>query len=201
MTEFPCEECENGIVHQQRVEHEANFRGMKFLIKDAMAGVCDKCGARYFKGKEIERWEKLFEINLQEKQHPLSPTEIKEIRAKLGLNQRQFSVLIGATRQSLYNWENEERQTPQSRQADLIIRVLKEYLENPGDNILDFLLSEARRIGVNLPSPQKPQRQKVTPLTERMKRTTSVPTWGSAQDFDNLFPNQMQKPLPRLRTN
>lgn len=155
MSNFLCEKCGKGTVEQRKVEHEANFRGIKFLIKDAVIGICNNCGAEYFDAKEFERWQQLFEVSLSNSNPPLSPSEIRTIRENLGLNQRQFSVLIGATRQSLYNWENENRRVAQSRQADLMIRLLSEWLHQPEVDVLDFLLREAKKSGIQLPKPAK----------------------------------------------
>lgn len=151
MYDFPCHECGSEI-RPQRMEHKVNFRGIHFLVPDALIGVCTKCGTQHFEGKEYDRWEKLFEKSLTERQKPLSPLEIKALRQRLGLNQRQFSVLLGCSRQSIYNWENPKRRKPQERQADLMIRLLAE------PEALEFLLNRAQEIGVMLPRPSIPAR-------------------------------------------
>jgi len=146
MYNFPCHEC-GGQLKSERKKHEVNFRGIHFVVPDALIGVCTKCGTEYFEGKEYDRWEKLFEKTLAARQKPLSPVEIKAIRQRLGLNQRQFSVLLGCSRQSIYNWENPKRRKPQERQADLMMRLLAE------PEALEFLLNRAQEIGVVLPRP------------------------------------------------
>lgn len=170
MFNYKCPECGKGIVREKREPYEVNFRGIKFLVPDAILGVCDHCGAKNFDGKEYKRWEKLFEKSLHEKQKPLSPAEIKRIREQLGLNQRQFAVLIGCTRQSVYNWENTKRRVPQSRQADLMIRLLAERLQNENVDVLGFFFVEAKKVGVKLPQMEvsKPPAHQDTAIIEML---------------------------------
>lgn len=145
MFDYLCTDCRQGMVRETRKPYEVRWRGMTFRVDEAQLGVCDHCGAENFDGGEYKRWIGLFEKEIERRQKPLAPDEIKRIRLALGLNPRQLALLIGCSHQSIYNWENPKRRRPPERQADLMIRLL----EVP--EALGFLLRRAEEIGIVLP--------------------------------------------------
>jgi len=105
-----CEECEDGTVVARHVKNYATkIRGYPFVVDDAIIGVCDACGTEYFDSREVDRWEREFE----DAQY-LDAEEITALRERLGFPREQLALLIGCTRQSIYNWENADRSTAQS---------------------------------------------------------------------------------------
>ena len=65
----------------------------------------------------------------------------------------QFAILMGCTRQSLYNWERADRLSPQSRMADLFMRLIRESHSQRQIDVLSFLTTEAHNAGFSLPNP------------------------------------------------
>jgi DNA-binding transcriptional regulator YiaG len=118
-------------------------------VADARVGICDRCGAEHFDPNETLRWRSEFEE--QQSQSYLAPPEIRELRKRLGLSMEQFAILIGCTRQSLYNWERSDRRSPQSRMADLFMRLVRESHSLGQIDVLRFLKAEAARSGLDLP--------------------------------------------------
>ena len=142
---YGCPDCGQGTVKDTRLPtYTTKIKGCPFVVKDALIGVCDSCGSKHFVDSETEKWVTAFEES-QSSLH-LSPQEIKEIRRTLGLTMDEFSFLIGCSRQSLYNWESEPRQTPQSRMADLLIRMVRQSMHGPV-NVLEVMAEEAQRYG------------------------------------------------------
>lgn len=56
MFNYPCDEC-SGTVIEKQIEHEHNIQGVRFVVPDARVGICDGCGAMYYDGRELKRWE------------------------------------------------------------------------------------------------------------------------------------------------
>ncbi len=154
---YKCQECGQGTVVEKLVpEYKTKVKGYPWTVQNARIGICDRCGAEHFDPNETLRWRTEFE----ERQPYLTPAEIRELRQRLGLSMEQFAILIGCTRQSLYNWEREHRLTPQSRMADLFMRLVRESHSRGQIDVLSFLKAEAANAGFNLPASGRPR---VTP--------------------------------------
>lgn len=151
---YKCQECGQGMVLEKVIpEYRTKLKGYPLTVENARIGVCNLCGAEHFSPIETMRWKSL----LQEKQAAsyLQPDEIREIRKQIGLSMEQFAAMIGCTRQSLYNWERSEREAPQSRMADVFMRLVREAHLVGSIEVLKFLTSEAEKLGIQLDLPQK----------------------------------------------
>jgi putative zinc finger/helix-turn-helix YgiT family protein len=146
---YKCQECGQGkVVERVFQEYKTKVKGYPVTVENARIGVCDQCGAQHFDANETARWR----AQLEDEQSSsfLKPAEIRELQKELGLGMEQFSVLLGCTRQSLYNWERENRQAPQSRMADLFMRLVRESHHLGLIDVLSFLTTEAAKLGVAL---------------------------------------------------
>jgi len=150
-----CEECGVGAVRSTvRRNHEVKFDRVPFVVPEAVIGVCDKCGEEYVDAVEYKRWRRLFELGEEAAGGLLSPLEITSLRVGLWLSMSDFAALIGATRQSIHHWEKEDRVAPQSRMADLMLRVIDESLEEGEVDVVEFLAERAKRAGVAVRVPK-----------------------------------------------
>lgn len=149
MFQYTCQECGQGTVKEQKIEnHKTKIKGYPFTVPEAIVGICDKCKAEHFAAEETKHWEELFAKSLEKEKIFLLPQDIERVRKDLGLSMENFALLIGSTRQSLYNWENRKRSHPQSRIADLFIKLVEKSRSEKDVNVLDFLVREARKLGV-----------------------------------------------------
>lgn len=193
MFDFLCEECGKGTIRGRTVQNFATkVRGYQFVVPIAVVGVCDNCGAQVFDPQEVRRWDEFFTKDLGQRGDLLGPQEVRTIREHLGLSIADFAKLIGSTRQSVYNWEREDRKTPQNRLADLLIRLVRESITCQKVEILEFLQHRARAAGGNLTI-------KLT-WNISVRRTERLLRFAPPNDFDQLF--QTEEPtvaLPALR--
>jgi len=151
---YKCQECGQGTVVVKLVpEYRAKIKGYPWTVQNARIGICDRCGAEHFDPNETLRWRTEFEG----KQSYLTPAEIRELRQRLGLSMEQFAILMGCTRQSLYNWERADRLSPQSRMADLFMRLIRESHSQGQIDVSSFLRGEAQNAGFSLPASSKPR--------------------------------------------
>jgi putative zinc finger/helix-turn-helix YgiT family protein len=156
MFNYICEECGKGTVKEKVFEnYRTKIKGYPFVVDKAVIGVCDQCGAKHFDSNETKRWEDLYNKDLELKHISLLPDEIEAVRKSLGLSMEDFAYLIGCTRQSIYNWEKRNREKPQSRMADLVIKLVRYSFEVGKVDVINFLLEEAKKIGIMIEATRK----------------------------------------------
>lgn len=152
---YGCQECGQGTVREQIFHgYKTKLKGLPLTVDDARIGVCDRCGARHFDPSETTRWKSLLDDKYAEAY--LKPSDIQGLIRQLGLSMEQFANFVGCTRQSLYNWQRPERTAPQSRMADLFLRLIREsHLQGQVD-VIGFLTTEASKLGfdVDVSSPK-----------------------------------------------
>jgi hypothetical protein len=66
------------------------------------------------------------------------------------LSKKGFAHLLGVSLRSIHHWEDPERQTAPSRGADLMMRLVQQGLDAGSVDVIDFLLEEAKKWGVEL---------------------------------------------------
>ena len=169
---YKCQECGRGKVWEKVFpEYNTKLKGYPLTVKDARIGVCDQCEAQHFDPNETARWRTLFEEKQAESY--LQPSEIRDLQKQLGLSMEQFAILLGSTRQSLYNWQRPDRPALQSRMADLFMRLIRESHRVGEISVLDFLTSEAAKLGFDL---------KVSPRSKLVAPIVMFPRKGSLRE-------------------
>lgn len=154
MFEYTCQECGQGTVKEKRIKnYKTKIKGYPFAVPEAVVGICDRCKAEHFAAEETKRWEELFSQSLEKEKLFLLPQDIERVRKAMGLSMENFALLIGSTRQSLYNWENGKRSRPQSRIADLLIKLVDKSRSEKEVDVLGFLVKEARKLGIVIELP------------------------------------------------
>jgi DNA-binding transcriptional regulator YiaG len=170
---YKCQECGQGKVLEKVFhEYKTKLKGYPLTVEDARIGVCDRCSAQHFDPNETARWRTLLEARQAESY--LQPSDIQNLRKQLGLPMEQFATLLGCTRQSLYNWQRPDRSVPQSRMADLFMRLIRESHLLGEINVLDFLTSEAARLGFDLT------------ISPRAKSVVPIVGFARKASFDSL---------------
>lgn len=151
MFNYVCEECGKGTVKEKVFEnYRTKIKGYLFVVDKAVIGVCDQCGAKHFDSNETKRWEDFYNKDLELKHISLLPDEIETVRKSLGLSMEDFAYLIGCTRQSIYNWEKKDRKKPQSRMADLLIKLVRYSFGVGKVDVISFLVEEAKKLGITI---------------------------------------------------
>lgn len=152
---YTCEECSDGIVRPTTVRNfETKFENVPFVVPEAVIGVCDRCGAQYFNGREYKRWRRLFNEWQEQQRRVMSPAEIEQLRKDLGMSKSDFAALIGATRQSVYHWEKDDREAPQSRMVDTFLKLLRKSCDEGEVDVVRFLRDAADASGILLKAPR-----------------------------------------------
>jgi putative zinc finger/helix-turn-helix YgiT family protein len=194
MNKNHCLECGRGEIEFRKVKNfETMVKGVPFTVPEASMGFCKSCGAKIFDPNEIRRWQQLYEANLLLEGKFLSAAEITKIRETLGLQISQFARLLGTTRQSVYNWERENRISPQLRLADLLLRLIHESMKVGAIDVVEFLREQAGMSEI-----AQGVRHRRTRLSRR-RRIVSLRRRESCE-YDRIFgPSDAPNDLPRLQ--
>jgi putative zinc finger/helix-turn-helix YgiT family protein len=164
---YKCQECGQGtVVEKVFPEYKTKLKGYPLTVENARIGVCNRCGAEHFDPNETVRWRS--QLEQKQSEFYLQPAEIRDLRKHLGLSMEQFAILVGCTRQSLYNWERSDRPSPQSRMADLFMRLVRESHRVGEINALGFLTAEAAKLGFQLAV--SPWTKPITPIVAFARR-------------------------------
>lgn len=176
---YRCQECGKGTVREQVFyEYKTKLKGLPLTVDEAHIGVCESCGARHFDPNETTRWRRILDQKYAE--HYLQPTDIRHLQESLGFSRDQFASFLGCTRQSLYNWERPNRTAPQSRMADLFMRLVRESRTVGKVNVLEFLTEEAGKLGLAL-QVSKEFPDKVSLITNARKTRREQPSKAISQ--------------------
>ena len=194
MIEFLCEECKEGRVRwQTRANYSTKVHGHPFVVPEAVVGVCDHCGAEAFDPQESRRWARLYDESLEKQGFLLTAEEISDIRGQLGLSIGNFALLVGCTRQTVYNWERCDRKSPQLKLADLLLKLVRESMYSGEVDVLRYLLFQAEQGGIALSmsrNPMAPRR-----MIARAREISCAPH----EAFDRLFNEHCEpRELPAL---
>lgn len=176
---YKCQECGQGTVLEKVFpEYKTKLKGYPLTVENARIGVCDRCGAEHFDPNETVRWRTLLED--KQSQSTLQPADIRELHKRLGLSMEQFAILLGCTRQSLYNWERTDRPSPQSRMADLFMRLIRESHALGQINVLSFLTAEAEKLGFHFAF--SPRAKPIVPIVAMARKISRRLITGEAPE-------------------
>lgn len=174
--EYTCPECDRGTVRTTKVHnYRTKIKGYPFIVDEAFIGICDQCHSEQFAPEETQRWEDVFRRSLEARKAFLSPDEIADIRKALSLSMEDFARLVGCTRQSISAWEKQDRTSPPSRTADLLMKLVRRSLEVGPVDVVTFLLEEAKKWGIVIEVrrstvPSEGQHENLILLTRRMPK-------------------------------
>ena len=127
-----CGEC-GCILRETREPVVEEYRGEQFSVSGIRHFKCDVCGNCEFLAEDADLLSEKIAAQYEEHHKLLSPAEIRETRASLGLTQVEFEELLGVSSPTCSRWENGAVQ--QSKSADRLIRLIasvpaaREYLE------------------------------------------------------------------------
>jgi len=145
MTTYPCPECGKGKVKKTvRSNFKTKVRGQRFVVPEAVIGVCNQCGKEFFSAEEIKRWTRLHEESLEPRCRPLSAEKVTEIRNNLRLTIQAFASLVHCTRQTVHNWERRGRKVPQLGTADLLLRLIEDSTKYGEIDVVAWLTERAQ---------------------------------------------------------
>ncbi|MHC4698803.1 MAG: type II TA system antitoxin MqsA family protein [Planctomycetota bacterium] len=151
MTAFKCPTCGIGeMVVEVVADHRTKLGGVPVQIKDARIAKCNHCDETSVSAKELERWERLQQEQLQQRRQVPSPAEVRRIRESLGFSVADLAALVGVTRQTVYAWERVDTGGMQLGPAALVVKLLGEERAGRIPGVTGYLVSAAQDRGHEL---------------------------------------------------
>lgn len=110
-----------------REEREVPLGQRRLLIEDEWSR-CPQCGEDFYMPVQADRRHRLALERARLEDGLLSPTEIRQIRASLGLTQREFEGVLGVGEKTVVRWET--GRVCQNKSADRLVRLVAANRQN-----------------------------------------------------------------------
>jgi len=116
-----CPICGNNKITRDIRNVVFEYKGQKITIKQPGL-YCDECGEAFYDSNDIKATKKELADFKRKVDNLLTSQEIKRIRKKLSLTQKDASLLFGGGVRAFYKYESGE--INQTKSVDLLLRLL-----------------------------------------------------------------------------
>ena len=116
-----CPICGNDKITRDIRNAVFEYKGQKITIKQPGL-YCDECGEAFYDSNDIKATKKELADFKRKVDNLLTSQEIKRIRKKLSLTQKNASLLFGGGVRAFYKYESGE--INQTKSVDLLLRLL-----------------------------------------------------------------------------
>jgi HTH-type transcriptional regulator/antitoxin MqsA len=116
-----CPICGNNKITRDIRNVVFEYKGQKITIKQPGL-YCDECGEAFYDSNDIKATKKELADFKRKVDNLLTSQEIKRIRKKLSLTQKNASLLFGGGVRAFYKYESGE--INQTKSVDLLLRLL-----------------------------------------------------------------------------
>lgn len=129
-----CSECgaEMVVSHEPLTEE---YRGEQITVKGLEYQVCPECGEVSMSLEEADKQAREMARVYASRHAILTPAQIKEIRDRLQLTQKQFETIVGVASPSVCRWERGSVQP--SASANNVMKLIRDV---PG--VADYLIAQ-----------------------------------------------------------
>ncbi len=117
-----CPVCAKGILTEQTITEDFEYKGHKLSIPNYHVFSCDNCSEEIVNPKSIRATEKKMTDFRRGIDGLLTSDEIKDIRKKLGKTQKQLASMLEVGEKTFARYEN--GQVSQSKAMDILLRVI-----------------------------------------------------------------------------
>jgi len=117
-----CNTCGTQRAHVIKESRPILFRDTSLMISEHEVTKCDSCDERYYTREQARDLDRKVIRAYRERHNLLSSTQIKAIRAKLLLSQRQLEEALGVGEKTVVRWENNT--SVQGKNTDNVLRMI-----------------------------------------------------------------------------
>ena len=134
-----CPICGEGTIKVERKPEIFEYKGQTLALELTVYS-CDVCREGFFDNEEMKKHQKTIKDFQRRVDGLLTSEEIKQIREKYGLSQRELARILGVAEKSIAKYE--AGFVAQSKAMDNLLRVIGEF-----PDVLKYLkqLNQARR--------------------------------------------------------
>ena len=126
-----CPICGEGTIKVERKPETFKYKGQVLTLELTIYS-CDVCGEAFFDNEEMKKQQKTIKDFQRKVDGLLTSEEIKRIREKYGLSQRELARILGIAEKSIAKYE--AGFVAQSKAMDNLLRVIGEF-----PNVLQYL--------------------------------------------------------------
>ncbi len=119
-----CPICGEGTIKVKRKPEAFEYKG-QVLTLELTVYSCDVCGEAFFDNEEMKKQQKTIKDFQRKIDGLLTSEEIKRIREKYGLSQRELARILGVAEKSIAKYE--AGFVAQSKAMDNLLRVIGEF--------------------------------------------------------------------------
>lgn len=118
-----CPVCVKGNLTEQIITEEFEYKGHKISIPDYHIFSCDNCSEEVVSPKSIRATEKGLTDIRRKIDGLLTSDEIKDIRKKIGMTQKELASKLGVGIKTFARYEN--GQVTQGKAMDILLRIME----------------------------------------------------------------------------
>ena len=127
--------------------YATRIQGVPVQIDNAELRNCQQCGEEVVSAKELKRWRDTQRQQMSASGWIPKPAEIRSVRKRIQLSQKDFAALLGVTRQTVSAWERENGVALQFGPTSLLLGMMKVHLDGQAVTVLSYLFSAANARG------------------------------------------------------
>jgi len=133
-----CPICGSGTLKIEKKPETFEYKGQTLTLELTVYS-CNACGEKFFDNEEMKKYQKIIKDFQRRVDGLLTSEEIKQIREKYGLSQRELARILGIAEKSIAKYE--AGFVTQSKAMDNLLRVIEEFPE-----VLEFLKNPKEKI-------------------------------------------------------
>ena len=164
-----CPICGEGTLRVEKNKEQFEYKG-RTLSLELTRYTCDTCNESFFDNQEMKNYQKRIKDFQREADGLLTSDEIRQMREKHRLSQREFARILGIAEKSFTKYEL--GLVSQSRAMDNLLRVIDEF-----PDVLSFLRDSRE---------DKKKDRKVVYIKDRYSFSKSGPSYKTDSDSDSL---------------
>jgi len=127
-----CPICGEGTIKVKRKPETFEYKGQTLTLK-LIVYSCDVCGEEFFDNEEMKKHQKNIKDFQRRVDGLLTSEEIKRIREKYGLSQRELARILGIAEKSIAKYE--AGFVSQSKAMDNLLRIIGKF-----PDVLEYLM-------------------------------------------------------------
>jgi HTH-type transcriptional regulator/antitoxin MqsA len=119
-----CPVCGSGTIRVEKRPETFEYKGQSLTL-ELTVYLCDVCEESFFDNKEMKKYQRAIKDFQRRVDGLLTSTEIKQIREKYGISQRELASILGIAEKSIAKYE--AGFVAQSKAMDNLLRIIEKF--------------------------------------------------------------------------
>ena len=119
-----CPVCGSGTIRVEKRPETFEYKGQSLTL-ELTVYLCDVCEESFFDNKEMKKYQRAIKDFQRRVDGLLTSTEIKQIREKYGISQRELASILGIAEKSIAKYE--AGFVAKSKAMDNLLRIIEKF--------------------------------------------------------------------------